>query len=518
MTLSAAPTWNSIVQRALLGTERATPAVADTPSELQSMIARVDPRDAERALLASAAIVAAYESAGRLPVRATSTSTNAAPLESDDQPAAPPRVARFLTTMLGGVNSEVLREWFRLVAARGWRVPTTMIPALLEIGTSAGYLRTFMLPVLGARGRWLATQNNDWRWAAGHPEMDDAALRAGWEIGTPDERASILATARARDAALGRALVESTWEEEAPTQRAALLAHFGTNLSLDDEPFLERALDDRRQEVRRYAASLLCHLPTSALATRMAERAKAALQWKPRHLMKGPELVVDPPTELDDATLRDGLAKKPPQGMGERAWWLAQIVATVPPRVWSETWQATPHAIIAAAFKGDWRKELTAGWAAAAVLHRDAAWAEAILASGFSLEKPTPIAPTLHSLLSVLSVEQRETFVTRALRDAPTAEQVVTLVAAADHAWSDHFARTVLDWLRKRVRERSTAGPYEWHLREIIPRLAMQVPPALAGATDGWPASEDAGAFAKALDQFISVLTFRRELAEELDR
>ena len=77
----------------------------------------------------------------------------------------------------------------------------------------------------------------------------------------------------------------------------------------------------------------------------------------------------------------------------------------------------------------------------------------------------------------------------------------------------------VLDRLRKRV----TAGAaqnaaIDWYLRDVIPRLALRVPASLAGATDGWPTGDDAAGFDKALDSFISILTFRRELAEELDR
>ena len=45
---------------------------------------------------------------------------------------------------------------------------------------------------------------------------------------------------------------------------------------MDDEPFLESALDDRSREVRQQAADLLTRLPDSRLALRMAERAGPA--------------------------------------------------------------------------------------------------------------------------------------------------------------------------------------------------------------------------------------------------
>jgi len=519
MSASARGAWEAIVQRALLGTERAssTSSVRGA-TELQSAVARVDTSDAERALLASAAIVSAYDSAGRLPAHTSAEPIDPAILESEDQPSAPMRVARFLTTMLGGVNSEVLREWLGEVAARGWRVPAPLLPPLLDVGTGAGYLRELIRPVLGARGRWLAGRNEEWSWAAASAPTDDASVRIAWETGSPEERVSLLSASRARDAAQGRTLLESTWADEPPSQRAALLAVFERGLSLDDESFLERALDDRRQEVRRVAAALLRRLSGSALVARMTAMAQAALAWKAGRLLKKGEIIVAPPKEIDAAAQRDGVELKPQKGMGERAWWLAQIVAAVPPSTWSTRWGAPPETIIAAALAGDWAHPLTEGWASAAVQHRDAAWAEALLATGFPNEQPTSLAPKLDVLMHVLDVPRREAFVTRVLRGDPKSDVIIALVAAADHAWSDAFANAILGWLRKRIASASQNSMADWHLREVVPRLALRIPPLLAGATDNWPTEDDAGGFARALDRFISVLTFRRELAVELDR
>jgi len=507
------------VQHALLGTERsAAVSYATGSTDLVTVLERVGSTDAERALLASAAIVSAYESAGRLPSTEASSSNDVAPADSEDQPVAPAGVAHFLATMLGGVNSQVLREWLSIAATRGWRVPAPLLPALLDVGR-ANYLQGIIRPVLGARGRWLATQNSDWHWASTPAVVDEATVRAAWDTGTPEDRALLLASVRDRDPALGRRLLESTWETEAASQRALLLATMHRNISAEDEPFLERVLDDRRQEVRRLAASLLCRLPESALVSRMTTRARAALRWKPRQLVKGAEILVEPPTELDAAALRDGIDKKPPTGMGERAWWLSQIVAAVPPQAWVNEWNVDPETIISAALRSDWAQALTEGWAAGTVLHRDPAWIEALLTIGFPGEQPTGLAPKLDALVGALSIERREAFITALLRNDTKGDTPLLYLGAAEHAWSEPFATLVLDRLRKRV----TAGAaqnaaIDWYLRDVIPRLALRVPASLAGATDGWPTGDDAAGFDKALDSFISILTFRRELAEELDR
>ncbi|MGH2900302.1 MAG: DUF5691 domain-containing protein [Solirubrobacteraceae bacterium] len=253
---------------------------------------------------------------------------------------------------------------------------------------------------------------------------------------------------------------------------------------------------------------------------RMRERANAALTWKAGRLLKSAEIIVEPPASLDAAMARDGIDKKPPQGMGERAWWLTQIVATVPPSVWSAAWSAAPAAIIAAAGKGDWAHALTEGWARAAVVHGDAEWAEALLAAGVPSETPvTPLVPKIGELLDVLPITRREAFVSRIIRENPRDDLPFMFISGADHAWSDGFATIVLDRLRARMAANAThSHAVDYFLRDVIPRLALRVPPRLAGATENWPTGEAAGGFDRVLDRFISVLTFRRELAEELDR
>src|SRR5690348_15856749 len=93
----------------------------------------------------------------------------------------------------------------------------------------------------------------------------------------------------------------------------AMLA-FG--LSLADEPFLERALDDRRKEVRQQAAGLLVRLPSSALAARMLDRARDLITLGTSTILHRPRIDVTPPDEADVAMIRDGVNPKPPAGSG----------------------------------------------------------------------------------------------------------------------------------------------------------------------------------------------------------
>jgi hypothetical protein len=173
--------------------------------------------------------------------------------------------------------------------------------------------------------------------------------------------------------------------------------------------------------------------------------------------------------------------------------------------------------LIAVAASGDWGSVLTDGWASAALRHRDVAWVDALLTSGFPREKPTPLGTDHRGMLYVLPVERREELLSRVLREDPSADIAVPLIDAADHQWSEKFAGVVLGLVRKRLTTQPAAGA-TWWLRERLPKFALRVPTSLASATQHWHGGEDAGDLADALDRFISKFTFRRELHEELER
>ncbi|MEU8662614.1 DUF5691 domain-containing protein [Actinoplanes philippinensis] len=210
---------------------------------------------------------------GRVPVAA-------APAEIDEP--LPPAAAARLARILGGGapggghhEQELLAQWLTAAAARGGIVPPVILPDLLEAGRRNTTVRADVARVAGRRGAWLAGQRTDWRWL-----LNEAApaLAGDWTTATTTERLGHLAALRAVDPGRARELLESTWDEESSENRARFLGTFGPGLSLADEPLLERALDDRRREVREVALDLLRTLPGAALGRRMASRARAAVR------------------------------------------------------------------------------------------------------------------------------------------------------------------------------------------------------------------------------------------------
>src|SRR5262249_54829077 len=191
----------------------------------------------------------------------------------------------------------LVAEWLRCLAAldQPRRPPDVLVPALLTAASGRSELRASLPSVLGPLAKWLAGFNDEWTWASGTGVGRDPARASGvWETGGIDERRALLGTLRRTDPAAGRELVAATWDVDSHRDRAAFLAMLAVGLSPDDEPLAERALTDRRAEIRRAAADLLARLTGSRYSRRVAARAAAAVRIERQGLrqrlgLTGPE-------------------------------------------------------------------------------------------------------------------------------------------------------------------------------------------------------------------------------------
>jgi hypothetical protein len=347
--------WPQLVSAALLGTARREP-----PQDAPLAIERAS---AEAALLARAATTAVVRRAGARPRTAPPLEE---PAPDETLPRCSARAGALLAAILDGDFPAVLPEWLGLAARRRVRAPEEILPALLTL--ARGKERTLALAVIGERGLWLARLREDWAWAAAG---DDA-----WETGGLEAREAWLRAARERDPGAARAALEETWPREDPRERAALLVQLRDGLEPGDEPFLETALDDRRQEVRAVAAELLSALPGSAFAARAAERARPLLR-----LQRGLRMRIEAelPEALDEAAERDIVLTKPPRGTGERAWWLRRLIASAPLELWERELGRGPDGLTGLPVRDDLEGAVRGGWADAAVAQADPAWAAALL-------------------------------------------------------------------------------------------------------------------------------------------
>jgi hypothetical protein len=501
--------WDDLVAAALLGTDRqpAPPPLPDGPCA--SVLGGVE-GTVERRLLAAAGVLAVYGAAGRLPGTAPPPATVCDP---EERPRCGPRAASRLRRLLRGEQRQLLPEWIEAADRAGLRAPEELLPELLGVARSTPEVRAVVEPVLGRRGRWLAGQNPEWSFSAVLAEED-------WQTGAREERAALLRHLRQAEPDRARELLAAGWDQEEPADRARFLAALEVGLSPADEGFLESALDDRRKEVRRTAADLLARLPSSRLSSRMAERARGLLSVQRKLL--GRSLEVRLPEACEPLMVRDGIEAKPPTEivrLGERQWWLLQIVAAAPLRLWRDELGLSPEQCVDLAIKTEWKTPLLGGWAAAAARQEDVAWAEALMEHAG--EFPTRV----EALIDVLPPDRREHHTLRLLErvrgslyDDPVAMLVLGVLR---QPWSERLGRAVLAVLRQSAL--AAKAPHDlsgWHVHNAIPGYARYFPPALlAEAETGWPEGSPAWpGWRGAVHEFLETIRFRREMREEIER
>ena len=458
-------------------------------------------------LLEAAAVALARQRAGVTPAEGHAP-VPAAPAEVT--PPLPSPAGSRLVRILGDgapggaqMAQELLSQWLDAAAASGGHVPPVVLPALLDAGRRNSLIRPAMARVAGRRGTWLAGMRGEWRWLcdlAVPSSASSLALPDAWETGTVGERLGYLTDLRRSAASRGRELLESTWEGESSDDRARFLAALGTGLSLDDDPFLSRALDDRRKEVREAALDLLRGLPGSSLGVRMAQRATAAVR------AGGGRLVVTPPEELDAGLRRDGVAATPARGLGVSAWLLEEVLAGAP----LDTW-AGPATMLRLARGNDWEPALLHGWAKAAIAQNHAGWAAALLDSSAGALRES-VRWDLHLVLPADHLGRLAADALR--REDPMAHRLLSIHPGQ---WPEELSATVLETIAHRAR----TDRHTWQLAELCRAAALAMPPAyaeivgrLAVQLDQEPSDQSR---VRPVAELARTLTFRHEMFQEFE-
>ncbi|RJO79981.1 SWIM zinc finger family protein [Nocardia panacis] len=464
--------------------------------------------DPARRLLESAALDTLFARGGiaARPVRIPDAA------EPDSRRRLPEPAAARLAELLRRCSG-FLTEWFEAAAPQDFRAPDVLCADLLDYATGDQELREPLLRLAGARGRWLARQHPEWREMLRESSFADLSEQR-WRIGGPRERRAWLAELRATDPEGALAALTAAWPRESGPHKAELLAVLAHRLAAADEPLLESALDDRRADVRRTAAELLALLPDSALARRMVERART---W----LRVGHRIGIELPERLDDAARRDGIRDRAVEfayrwdgAPDPAAGWVRQLVAATGLDHWTERF-GTPRAAVTAKLPNRFRQPVLDGWVAAALAHRDQAWAGALFDSGI----PSEVAMLRRrELFALLPAEER---VRRLLRlDGSWLSELESLLPAMGHPWPEPLARHLILLLFERARaaERRPdaygAGP-DAH-RSLLAAASAHLPFGAAAALDSVVRRCGDPRWQSAFDRLATDLAHRSTMLEEL--
>ncbi len=502
--------WQELTVSALLGTLRRPFVPSQVDGAIgEAVLVGLDEagEDHERALLHTTALAALYRRAGQQPAAGGPTPPAACP--PDTRPACSLKASAFLEAILNSETIALLPEWAEIAAQHQQRVREERLPELLQYLHNHMDLRDNLLSLLGERGRWLAQLNPEWQEIV--PYEDEII----WHEGKRKERAAFLSNLRRRDPENARELLMMTWQSDSPSERALFLHVLESNLSLADEPFLESALDDRRQEVRQEATRLLRQLPQSRLAQRMSERARRLLRWK-QGLLRS-LLEVHLPEGLDAEMERDGIEGQPPQNsqLGEKAWWLMQILSQVPPHTWSEGWNKRPLQLLEALRKHEWEQVVYNGWMNAAITYQDADWLEALLLYEMQ-HHPKHVPGGLFLSLPAAAKEKRMIALLREMPSLSYEQPASIFLCNCRHPWSQELTLAVAACI---VWHLEKADIETWRWDRMLREVAVWInPKRLNETTDRikYALRRKEGGDS-AVEKMIEVLTFRQEMRQAFE-
>jgi Family of unknown function (DUF5691) len=473
--------WDELLSTATIGTDR-----------------RGGDERAAQALLDDAAVAVLRARAGVLP--ATAAAPTAAPATTG--PECPRPAAQRLAGVLaegGDLQLDLLAEWLGLACDAGVRVPAPLLPELLDAGRRRRDLRPQIVTAGGERARWLATQNPEWSYldavGATEPTRPVAAPDpAQWQEGGTGQRMGYLTALRHTDPAVAAELLRDEWAGIGPQERPALLGALSVGLGPDDEPFLEAALDDRRKEVRDTAAQLLRRIGNSAYNLRMAQRARQIVT-----VPVGGPVRVEPPAACDKTMRRDGVAPKPPAGVkvGERAWWVREILARTPLSIW-------PADLLDRPVADGWAADLHTGLAQAAREQDNPLWADRLLA----VVDGNGLAELLYP---ALSPGRRVDAVTVLLAGSAEPYEVARLLGLCPTPWPAPLCAAVLDAI-----DRFSRGTTAYQVEALCRLAALHLPVEWAPAVErrfGQPT--DAAYHAGQLRRFTETLRLRSQMHAE---
>ena len=506
--------WQEVVKTALIGTERKALKAIPPDHKLGEILSCLDSSDKESSLLSAAGAIALYQRAGKIyfdnqPLQNRS--------EEEELLDCSLVSRQHLALILSG-NAQLLPEWLTVAAAAKIRVPSQYLPHLLTLGQKQSNLRAFILPVLGKRGYWLAKQNPDWNYVS--REVTDKV----WQTGSKDARRSLLQRLREQDAHIAREQLQKAWKKESGDERASLLAALEINLSMNDEPFLEAALDDKRKQVRDVAAKLLSKLPKSRLCQRMIERIRPLIIFNHNSVQVTLPFECDAEAAAkgDRQMIRDGIDQsRYSSALGEKASLLLQMLCCVPPSFWCHNWGKTPQQLLQVVDGSEWEKMLLEAWATGALKSQDSLFAEVLLpnASKFYHSYLGNGEELVVGLLKLLGQNKADALILQTLLHNQSKllnfnHPAYILLKHYQMPWSEQVSQLVLLSIRKYIEGDKQC---QWGMRSLFQSFALYMEPSVMEAAGELLAVVEEGSFWQDfVNEFLARLLFRFEMIQEL--
>lgn len=505
--------WNQLTSLATLGTRRA-PMDTQALWPEASLAQLGEPASPERTLLRAASARRLWDLAGARAVP-EAVVTNSPPAPAASESLVPEVAAMRLVRMIGGDRRELIPEWFELASEAKRTLPPHFLPLVLERVPPS--MRAGASSVLGVTAAWLGQLNSSWTVTPIVAEPSEQR----WQEGTLEERRAELAAMRARDPERGRSWLTATWDSDPPEAREAFVKVLQIGLSDQDEAFLESALDDKRKAVRQAAVDCLVRLPHSAHAQRMRARLEPLVAFEGKSGLLGKftkrKLIVDLPTAPDKAAQRDGIDVKVPaqRKLGERTFWLVQMVELSQPIDWTARFQCDAATLIEAAMATEYANELLDAFGESAKRQGDSTWLPALCDAWLNSKHDSyAVTQSVAQLAAAAHGNERGALI-EALLGKKDHDFAFTLLGTIDVPWTSSLTRKALEMLANRSRgerqqwshNRNTLS--HWGVRCDVPIAAAVLPRMLE-------ATSTESTWRNALEEFNDIVEFRAAMKREM--
>lgn len=504
--------WQELVKQALIGSvsnKKLSPLLVEQLRQFG--INSPDNQSSEKILLKTAAVYSKLYAVAQVPQSAPTTPLPAALPEEFSY--CKKRQKQQLAYILKHHYDEILVELLDWLAMHRQIVPPDTLPDLLQYGATRPFLQPSILSCIGNRGFWLAQFSEDWAYARQGNEVQTEDI---FFYGKFEQRLQYLENLHQSQPEAAIALLEQVWESEGFTNKVDFIKVLKNNLVASDEPFLEKALQDARKEVRDQAAALLAVLPHSRLVQRMQNMVSQLIQYD----AKKDAFSVDLPPTCTNEMKRDGILARKDfiKDQGDKANQLAQIIAKIPPKWWCETLYKNPQQLLLLASKTEWRNVFVWGWAMAAKNYNDQEW---ILAchrfyldtyfkqnwSKFSIDFLYQDLP--NDVFNLLAGEYLKLDNKATLSDD---HPIINFLLADGQRWDDDIATKIIQRIQKTVEQ--DAFVFHWNVKVILKRAAFSINPQLyPKLKEGWRTyGQSWNALQKDIDGMLDILKFRGEV------
>lgn len=449
--------------------------------------------------------------------------------KEDDRAEAPARALSVLNQLLtdtSNVGQKLIGDWLSLCVEHNYVVSRQRLPYLLELFRDKPSLVAKLKACGGERLRFLLSQNKDW-----HKLLENEALAtesieeltALFQEGTAKERTDALLRLRKLDFTQAESLIEKGFVKETLESRVSILLVLEKSLCQSDQAFLQnKAIADKRKEVRELAGLLLCRLYSSSYSQKLVSILRQRIKFAQKFELDLNDI------ERDIVDYEDLVVKQNTMGtLGTKARIVLNMLALADPLIFKTFCE--PEALVQHINASEWREPLLYGLFQCLADYRKSPEKTqerdqivSYLTDCLLESNADNLRESSHGInfLKSLSQEKTEKLVLSRLprwsgsggNAAPRLDMWNYLIHHDDD-WSKDFSRTIAQFIIKELSEKVPALGYEFTMNakqfaaRMHPDTAELVPALHAAAIDK-------DYFAQSVSQMAEIIALRKELQE----